>query len=409
VRASASSTSFAGARSRHHGTPVAQSALLACLYGMESAVLSSRLSLFLLALALAACNAGADAPDPSASTTSLAATAALSCDGSPTGWRACRGSGCWVCSEMVKDYPAYFINHPSCTKNDTCAGQFYACSDACPAPTAEDAICPTGAAFRVTPASTFKAVDIGASFSVKYNQGEVDALEATPVANGYRVFHLSDLGRWQDYGGAGARLAVAAQTFPIVFGNNGAISYRWFSWKSLPNAYGPVNDIGASVTSVDVLSSGTPYYLTGGLGLGSGPNSWLPLGSGLSDGKSISVFGENLPALGNDHWATTQSRRVVYLAAQGGWTTWGTFANDVADIAAAGTTSGSPNDHFAFIATGATPAGAKVYRINRAGGCMQPLFNSASYTQITATRLAAQSPTKFWFLDSNGYVYSAIQ
>ena len=60
------------------------------------------------------------------------------CDGVAGGWQGCRGTGCWACSELTNDYPYYFANHPSCTKNVTCDGQFYTCSANCPAPTAAD-------------------------------------------------------------------------------------------------------------------------------------------------------------------------------------------------------------------------------------------------------------------------------
>ena len=60
------------------------------------------------------------------------------CDGTQGQWDGCRGTGCFVCSEKVNAYPLYFQNHPSCVKNDTCAGQFFTCNAACPAPTDAD-------------------------------------------------------------------------------------------------------------------------------------------------------------------------------------------------------------------------------------------------------------------------------
>jgi hypothetical protein len=63
------------------------------------------------------------------------------CDGSwqtqdAAQWDGCRGSGCWVCTDsMVKDYPRYFKNHPTCVSNSTCAGTFGRCSVNCPKPT----------------------------------------------------------------------------------------------------------------------------------------------------------------------------------------------------------------------------------------------------------------------------------
>ncbi|HVY31420.1 MAG TPA: hypothetical protein VHB79_32930 [Polyangiaceae bacterium] len=60
------------------------------------------------------------------------------CDGSPGQWDGCRGTGCWVCSEKLAEFPRYIQNHPNCVKNDTCAGQFFTCNAACPAPTDAD-------------------------------------------------------------------------------------------------------------------------------------------------------------------------------------------------------------------------------------------------------------------------------
>ena len=64
------------------------------------------------------------------------------CNGTPGQWRGCRGNGCAVCSELVADYPLYFDNHPLCSPNDTCGGQYYTCNERCPAPTQAD-ICDT--------------------------------------------------------------------------------------------------------------------------------------------------------------------------------------------------------------------------------------------------------------------------
>jgi hypothetical protein len=60
------------------------------------------------------------------------------CSGSPNGWTGCRGTGCSVCSELVANYPLYLIRHENCAALSTCDGQYYACSDNCPAPTDED-------------------------------------------------------------------------------------------------------------------------------------------------------------------------------------------------------------------------------------------------------------------------------
>jgi hypothetical protein len=65
----------------------------------------------------------------------------VNCDGSTaeTGtWQGCRGSGCAVCSEVTAAYPKYFDHHRNCSRNTTCGGQFFTCSDACPPPTESD-------------------------------------------------------------------------------------------------------------------------------------------------------------------------------------------------------------------------------------------------------------------------------
>lgn len=71
-----------------------------------------------------------------------------SCDGSPGQWPGCRGNGCAVCAELVGNAPCYFLNHPACARNTTCAGQYFTCNDACPPPTSADYNCtqppPTG-------------------------------------------------------------------------------------------------------------------------------------------------------------------------------------------------------------------------------------------------------------------------
>ena len=64
------------------------------------------------------------------------------CQGSYGGvgdWDGCRGSGCWVCRERIAEYPLYRFNHPSCIINDTCDSQYYRCSANCPAPSGADA------------------------------------------------------------------------------------------------------------------------------------------------------------------------------------------------------------------------------------------------------------------------------
>jgi hypothetical protein len=54
--------------------------------------------------------------------------------GSTGGWGGCRGYGLWACVELLEGYPRYFKNNPLCVPNGTCAGEYYACNEACPAP-----------------------------------------------------------------------------------------------------------------------------------------------------------------------------------------------------------------------------------------------------------------------------------
>ena len=61
------------------------------------------------------------------------------CNGTAGQWDGCRGTGCYVCAELVTNYPKYFEHHPYCVKNGTCGGTGYAtCNANCPAPAAED-------------------------------------------------------------------------------------------------------------------------------------------------------------------------------------------------------------------------------------------------------------------------------
>jgi hypothetical protein len=59
------------------------------------------------------------------------------CTGTGT-FAGCRGDGCYVCQEKLTGFSCYFKNHPNCALNTTCAGSFFACSTQCPAPTSED-------------------------------------------------------------------------------------------------------------------------------------------------------------------------------------------------------------------------------------------------------------------------------
>jgi hypothetical protein len=62
----------------------------------------------------------------------------VECDGTPGEWAGCRGNGCAVCAEQLVDYPLYLANHPRCTLNETCDGEFFTCNARCPAPTDAD-------------------------------------------------------------------------------------------------------------------------------------------------------------------------------------------------------------------------------------------------------------------------------
>ncbi|TMQ19943.1 MAG: hypothetical protein E6J91_05230 [Deltaproteobacteria bacterium] len=70
-------------------------------------------------------------------------TTALTCDGSPGQWAACRGNGCAVCGEKFSSAPCYLFDHPNCTRNDNCAGQYFTCNAACPTPSGADFDCST--------------------------------------------------------------------------------------------------------------------------------------------------------------------------------------------------------------------------------------------------------------------------
>ena len=49
-------------------------------------------------------------------------------NGAPPYWQGCRGSGAHVCIDAPDVTDQYFIDHPLCIKNPTCAGQFYNCN-----------------------------------------------------------------------------------------------------------------------------------------------------------------------------------------------------------------------------------------------------------------------------------------
>ncbi len=61
-------------------------------------------------------------------------------NGVPPYWRGCRGSGAHVCIDHPNVTDQYFIDHPNCIKNPTCAGLFYNCNGiVCPQPTSTTA------------------------------------------------------------------------------------------------------------------------------------------------------------------------------------------------------------------------------------------------------------------------------
>jgi len=66
------------------------------------------------------------------------AAAQTTCNGTSGQWNGCRGNGCNVCVEKVKDYPLYYHNHPACSINYICGGQYFQCNSNCPAPTSAD-------------------------------------------------------------------------------------------------------------------------------------------------------------------------------------------------------------------------------------------------------------------------------
>ncbi len=68
-------------------------------------------------------------------------TSAQTCNGTAGQWQGCRGNGCTPCWELVRDYPYYFINHPSCLPNTNCQGLYFTCNAACPAPSSSDLQC----------------------------------------------------------------------------------------------------------------------------------------------------------------------------------------------------------------------------------------------------------------------------
>jgi hypothetical protein len=87
----------------------------------------------------ATCNAKCPAP-----VAADAQPAAGTCGGSAGQWAGCRGTGCAVCGEKLRNYPYYFLHHPSCVRNDTCSGQFFTCNASCPAPTEAEKQPPAG-------------------------------------------------------------------------------------------------------------------------------------------------------------------------------------------------------------------------------------------------------------------------
>ncbi len=65
--------------------------------------------------------------------------------GTPGSWDGCRGSGVWVCEDLVADAPCYWENHPRCQRNTDCAGSYFTCNADCPAPgPADRCVCASG-------------------------------------------------------------------------------------------------------------------------------------------------------------------------------------------------------------------------------------------------------------------------
>ena len=60
------------------------------------------------------------------------------CNGTSGQWQGCRGNGCFVCSDLLADFPLYLQNHPDCISNDTCDGLYFTCNEKCPHPTDDD-------------------------------------------------------------------------------------------------------------------------------------------------------------------------------------------------------------------------------------------------------------------------------
>ncbi|HEV8577844.1 MAG TPA: hypothetical protein VGX68_02080 [Thermoanaerobaculia bacterium] len=75
---------------------------------------------------------------PAVTSSAPASSCTLQCNGTAGQWSGCRGTGCHVCAEKVASYPLYFLNHPSCARNDTCDGLYFTCNANCPAPTSAD-------------------------------------------------------------------------------------------------------------------------------------------------------------------------------------------------------------------------------------------------------------------------------
>jgi cysteine-rich repeat protein len=56
-------------------------------------------------------------------------------NGAPPYWAGCRGSGAHICTDHPNVTNQYFIDHPTCIKNPTCAGLFFNCNGVvCPNP-----------------------------------------------------------------------------------------------------------------------------------------------------------------------------------------------------------------------------------------------------------------------------------
>jgi hypothetical protein len=61
------------------------------------------------------------------------------------GFQGCYSGGCWVCTELLSDYPYYFKWNPCCRENTTCNSNLdkvVRCHASCPIPSEHDKVPP---------------------------------------------------------------------------------------------------------------------------------------------------------------------------------------------------------------------------------------------------------------------------